>query len=198
MQRHQRDLARGLVHKIGVTDQRGRFEKRLQRTAIARVLVELLSGRDEFDDVVQPLLLLFVFALAPVVAVVGFGQDGSQQLGHRADRLASQSADQLGETEQRFRRTSGKFGNLASVFGGFDERQLVPICEANQLVERPFADASRRLVDDPQSGGAIGRILDDSQVREHVFDFGSVIKRETGGDLIRDSVAAECLFDLAR
>lgn len=49
-----------------------------------------------------------------------------------------------------------------------------------------------------RAASAVGRVLDRPQVGQHVFDFGTLVKREPGGDLIRHAVAAQSEFDLTR
>ena len=71
-------------------------------------------------------------------------------------------------------------------------------CEPLDGFNRRFADAAGGGIDDAQERNRVIGILDDFEIRDHVFDLGAFVEREPAHHVILEPVAAHGLFKQAR
>ena len=193
VQSHQRNGSRFVVDLVGGGNQ-GNLVQEVGQATLWVVFAEFLGNRDEFLEVFDSGLVLWVAAVAQQLEVSGavehLTQDRLDCVGwHQGLELVEQVAQLQDGAVDLWAETDG-----AHVCQRLANREAVLCRKVGQLGLGGVADAALWHVQDASSGQIVTRVCDRDQIGHRVFDFLALIELGAADNAVRQRCANENFF----
>ena len=192
VQGHQRHPVGFQLRRVDVRHQGHMIQKSFQRIFLIAFSDKFPGHSQEFLQVFHPALCFRRPLLLQFGQVSRFFHHAGNQVGDRF--LAGRFPQPLHQPHQLGQRAFG-FGadrrHSVNSLGHFKQGKPGLIRRSLQIAQRRITDAAPGNIDDPPETDRIGRILDQTQVGQHVLDFLAVIELYPAHDRIGNALFQE-------
>ena len=179
--------------QIGVE---GHFVQEAAERGVLCVFQIAADGRGQFVDVFQARLALVVFLRREHLGVAALLDQGLVDL--RQLHFLGQALEMLDEVGEllELRRSFFQLRDLRRVDQDFPEGLSRLGRQGSGRFHGLGPDAAGRVVDHPQQAQVVAGVVDDAEVRQHVFDLRPLEEAEAAHHAVGDAVALEGHFHL--
>ncbi len=199
VQGHQLHRVLILFERIEIADQRNSRQESFQIGIVGQVF-ELACDVDEFAQVLNTTEHQLVARrsgfLGNFVHVAGFFENHLHQLRDRhGTRHGAPAIDADGEVLQRLALFGWDAGDARRVVSRIHHRPAFCIGKFLQAIESGFPESAARIVDDSVECLTIRCVVDKTQIRHDVFNFGPVVKSRASHHCVGDIAAHQDFFN---